>query len=215
MQDLDFSDLWELDDERQHRVREIYEEAFPPAEREPFDQLVSGAEAGDKVTVVAMEGMDPIGFAVASPLSSAGVTLVEYMAVNVRRRGMGYGTALVRNLTKTIERRKGPLRLILEVEDPDEPEISPETRRHRQRRVQFYERLGASIFPPSDYRVPAFDGQGTLPMRLMYFDARTEPGPAPTFPESARIVEAIYREGYGLSQDHPLVQMHAKRHCGG
>lgn len=210
MEALKFADLRTLDTERRGRVREIYEEAFPASEREPFEQVVQLAEQGHRIAVVATERDVPVAFAVASRLVSVGLTFVEYMAVESGRRGGGYGTAMLRHFLRVLTDRGESPRLILEVEDPEEPRITSAERLERLRRVRFYERSGAELMAVSDYRVPMFGGTGTQPMRLMYADVGTGPRRAPTAEEAERMVGALYLDGYGLPDDHPLIRARAE-----
>ncbi|MEA2218529.1 MAG: hypothetical protein QOJ35_1155, partial [Solirubrobacteraceae bacterium] len=115
-------------------VRSIYEEAFPPRQRVPFEELVDDARSGDELALIGLEEGRPIGIAFLSRLDAVGHLFLEYYAVARDLRGGGRGQALWRAVHDELG-REAPRPVVLEVEDPAEPEIEPEEAAARKRRV--------------------------------------------------------------------------------
>lgn len=182
-----------LADDRLDRVREIYEEAFPAELRVPFPDLFV-----DRVLVlVAPEGDAPIGFAVLRDLHQTSWAFLRYFAVGPR--GGGAGTTMFRLLTARLA-AEGRTRLLWDLEDPDEPGISPASVAEHARRIGFYERLGARLLPVVEYLPPHDDGHAPH-LRLMDFALAEEPEPT-----ARELVETVYRRRYGVPPDHPAVR---------
>ena len=182
-----------LADDRLDRVREIYEEAFPAELRVPFLDLFV-----DRVLVlVDPEGDAPIGFAVVRDLHQTSWAFLRYFAVGPR--GGGAGTTMFRLLTARLA-AEGRTRLLWDLEDPDEPGISPASVAEHARRIGFYERLGARLLPVVEYLPPHDDGHAPH-LRLMDVALAEEPEPT-----ARELVETVYRKRYGVPPDHPAVR---------
>lgn len=182
-----------LADDRLDRVREIYEEAFPAELRVPFPDLFV-----DRVLVlVDPEGDAPIGFAVLRDLHQTSWAFLRYFAVGPR--GGGAGTTMFRLLTARLA-AEGRTRLLWDLEDPDEPGISPASVAEHARRIGFYERLGARLLPVVEYLPPHDDGHAPH-LRLMDIALAEEPEPT-----ARELVETVYRKRYGVPPDHPAVR---------
>lgn len=182
-----------LADDRLDRVREIYEEAFPAELRVPFPDLFV-----DRVLVlVDPEGDAPIGFAVVRDLHQTSWAFLRYFAVGPR--GGGAGTTMFRLLTARLA-AEGRTRLLWDLEDPDEPGISPASVAEHARRIGFYERLGARLLPVVEYLPPHDDGHAPH-LRLMDVALAEEPEPT-----ARELVETVYRKRYGIPPDHPAVR---------
>ncbi|CAO5163140.1 Acetyltransferase [Frankia sp. AiPs1] len=184
-------------------VEEIYLEAFPSGERMPFDEILSDANNGVRVAYFALDEDTAIGFASACVLQSVQTFFLEYIAISRSQRGSGFGGELWRHICADAQLHQNVSAIVLEVEDPDEPDIDPGTAADRRRRISFYTDRGARVLPITDYRVPLLQGDGELPMLLLWTPAaRSQP---PTGDELVDLVRALYEEGYDLLPSHPLV----------
>lgn len=201
---LRFTDLSELDRAQRDRMRSIYQQAFPVGERERFDAVVTDARRGKRITLVVLDDGEPIGFAVLSRLRSVPCTFLEYYAVAEQRRGQGVGRLLWVELQRTLARLGEPAELVFEVEDPDEPGIDPDEVLTRRWRLRFYEALGAVVLPLRDFVVPHTGGTGHQRMLLMWAGGAGEP---PTDGRQYDLRRALYTEGIGLPEDHPLLDV--------
>lgn len=171
-------------------VRAIYEDAFPEALRVPFDELFV-----DRMLVL-LDDDGPAGLALVRDLAETSWAFLRYYAVG--RRGRGTGSAMWRLLTGRLA-DEGRTRLIWDVEDPDEPGLSPASVHEHRRRIAFYERLGGRLLPVREYLPPHDDGHAP---RLLLMDTPLAEEPEPGLRE---LVETIYLRRYGLPADHPVV----------
>lgn len=200
------AELHTLPDDALARVQAIYEESFPAAERVPFEEIVEATRAGKEITSDVALGDDgqPIGFAFFSSLDAAGWLFFEYFAVASDRRGAGVGQALSLATTAALRARGEHRPFAIEVEDPAAATDDAD-RTVREKRIGFWEKVGASMLPVEGYVIPQLDGDGTLAMKLMWL-----PGPdsdrVPDEAELLEVVVALYEVGYGLAPDHELVR---------
>ncbi|GAB3988244.1 GNAT family N-acetyltransferase [Nocardioides marmoraquaticus] len=174
-------------------VRDLYEDAFPPASRSDFQELLA-----DRVLVL-VDGRVPVGLAVLRDLADTGWTFLRYFAVGVRGHGLGQ-----RFWQLLRAAHPDHTRIVLDVDDPDEPGIEDAERTVRERRIVFYERLGVALTPVREYAPPHHGGP--LPMRLMVADLRAEQTEALGDRDLRAVVVAVLRHRYDLDEDTPLVQ---------
>jgi hypothetical protein len=171
----------------------IYLAAFPASLRAPFTDLL----ADDMLVLVA--GGRPAGFAVTRRLGPTGWVFLRYYAV--LERGGGVGSQMWRLLSEYWA-AAGCDRILLDVEDPDEPGTDAEEVRIRHRRIAFYDRLGARLLPVRDYR-PAQPGGHPHPLRLI--GAETGPDARPATLHD--LVLAVYQYRYDLDAGDPSVRL--------
>jgi GNAT superfamily N-acetyltransferase len=205
MNDSGSFSLRDLDDRQLDAVRSVFEEAFPPWQREPFDDLVAREKAGHATTVIVMDSGQPLALAVTSCLASVRWSYLEYFAVAVDHRDRGVGGQLWRAMGRDLVARAQPGRLVLEVEDPAGAAEDSAARRKRERRIGFYQRQGARFLPARNYAVPHLDGaDGSEPMLLLW--AAIADGALPPSPsELSTLLPAVYAAGYELPANHTLV----------
>jgi GNAT superfamily N-acetyltransferase len=184
------------------QVRAIYEEAFPPALRVPFTELV---HAGDlDQMLVALDGPAPVGLASLRLLPSASWSFLRYFAVAADRRSQGVGRQFWRLVQASIKATRWPARTVFEVEDPGEAGGDRAERLARQRRIRFWTSCGAELLPVPDYVLPDYTGCGkTEPVLLMASDPSA--GSPCSGNELRSVVLAIYTDRYGLTSSDPLV----------
>ena len=120
-------------DETLEKVEALYMEAFPAAERKPFQMLLD-RQASGQVDILAIRGEK--GFAGLAIAAMEGeLVLLDYFAMAPDQRGRGAGS---RALALIGEYYLGK-RLFLEIEEPD-PEAANQPQ--RLRRLVFYQRNG-------------------------------------------------------------------------
>ena len=152
-------------------LKRLYRAAFPPAERKPFSMILRTCRRGDG-EMLAMVGEDGSFLGLAITLLHGGLVLLDYLAVTPEARGQGIGTATL----AALRARYADRRLLLEIEDPDEPS---DNRADRLRRQAFYRRCGMVEMP---YRVWLFG----VKMRLL-----TDGEPV-SYEEYHEIFEALF-----------------------
>ncbi|MBP3301336.1 MAG: GNAT family N-acetyltransferase [Clostridia bacterium] len=131
--------------ENLENLRLLYEEAFPADEKKPFALMLQKREEGSmEFLTVEEDGGEFLGLVIM--ILHKGIALLDYFAISPEKRGGGIGSRILEELK---ERYDGK-RLLLEIEDPDEPaDNTPE----RLRRRGFYQRNGMEIM---NYKVWLF-----------------------------------------------------------
>nr|WP_042191676.1 GNAT family N-acetyltransferase [Kibdelosporangium sp. MJ126-NF4]CEL20220.1 hypothetical protein [Kibdelosporangium sp. MJ126-NF4]CTQ97445.1 hypothetical protein [Kibdelosporangium sp. MJ126-NF4] len=175
------------------RVREIYEDGFGERLRSAFDDLLA-----DRALVLTDDGA-PLGLAVLRELGPTGWVFLRYFVVGDRGRGLGA------RLWAEIRRELAEFdRIVYDVEDPGEDGIDDAERTVRERRIDFYTRLGAVLLPITGYQQPG--AHEPHPMLLMAADL-TRSQTAPLTDDDLRdTILAVYRYRYGLAAADSLVK---------
>ena len=124
---------------RTEQIRLIYESAFPPDERMPFERILQKRDDG-VMRLLSVEGEDGELLGFANITLCLDVLALNYLAILPEKQGRGYGTAVIRLLRERYPDRS----IIIDIEDDAVPSDNPE---QRIRRRAFYERLGFSAMP--------------------------------------------------------------------
>jgi len=183
-------DLWNL-----------YAESMPANEREPRDVILASVRTGDAGLTRARHAAATVGFAVTHLLKRPAAAFLVYLAVDAQHRSGGIGSRLFEHAWSTAETaaaRRGSelLGMIWEIDDPQRATDDAE-RKRRERRREFFMRLGGTPLPAA-YQQPPVNGPEPVPMLLMW---RGKPGRArPPVPE---LVRAVYFEKYGAANAIP------------
>lgn len=179
----------------------IYEESFPPSERDDTGELLAGLD-GRRRCWMAWEGGVPVGLAVVFRLEGLPVEFLEYFAVDSRLRSRGLGASMLARLRPELE---GAEAVLFEVERPQD--ATGAERAIRERRINFYLRNGATIVECApNYRAPDLaDETKTLPFTLMWLPLAAGAPPAPAGSLLRRSVVAVLTQSYGLDSADPLV----------
>lgn len=172
-------------------VERIYVGAFPEDLLAPFPDLF----ADRMLVLLADDG--PAGMALVRDLAGTSWTFLRYYAAG--RRGQGIGSVMWQQLTGLLA-QEGRTRLVWDVEDPDEPGLTPESVVEHRRRIAFYERLGARLLPVREYHPPHGDGHEP---QMLLMDTELGAGDRAGLRE---LVEAVYWLRYGTDPDHPNVR---------
>jgi ribosomal protein S18 acetylase RimI-like enzyme len=186
------------------QVKDIYLEAFPPAQRMDFEALLATAENGRRRLFTAEAEGEVAGFAVTIPLPDTSFHCLEYLAVNREQRGLGAGSTLLRAVLGDLSTRENASGLILEVESDG---VGSETEREvRRARIAFYRRNGAHMVDAVPrFLAPDLAEGGTLEMKLMWLPSGN--GPSRLSGSELRTgIRGIYTQSYGLPPDDPLVE---------
>jgi ribosomal protein S18 acetylase RimI-like enzyme len=184
----------------------VYEQSFPPSERDDTRSLMASIARGERLCFAASESGELIGLAVVLPLTTAPVALLEYLAVDAPCRNRGIGSRLLRHMSKALPGHAARLQGILLEVEPTETEDQGE-RGDRLRRIAMYERNGARVVDCAPrYRAPDLSTEGhTLRYTLMWLPLQGGPGIA----RGALLhdaVRAVLTEGYGLDPSNGLVE---------
>lgn len=146
------------------RVRAIYESNFPPVMQKPFRLIDEGVADGTIMLLAACDAGIPLGFATIARLPAAQAMYLSYFAVDSAAQNQGIGSRLFQFMAETLERATQANVLVWEVEAPERDPAAIENRR-----IRFYERLGARIAGmAATYRMPDLEPGQTIPLRLMW-----------------------------------------------
>ncbi len=157
-------------------VIELYEAAFPEAERRPLPAQQRLLREGALQLLEIREAGHFVGFIFCWALTD--FTFIEHFAIDPVKRGRGTGTKVVTLLFEKYGQ------LVLETEPPRTIDA--------QRRIRFYEALGFGAFPAL-YLQPAYRAGGApltliLMQKGMFLEEHT----------FTKVSNEIYREVYGL-----------------
>ena len=124
---------------RVEQIRMLYESAFPPDERMPFERILRKRDSG-VMRLLSVEDEDGEFLGFANVTLCLDVLALNYFAICPEKQGRGYGTAVIRLLRERYPDRS----VIIDIEDDAVASDNPE---QRMRRRTFYERLGFSAMP--------------------------------------------------------------------
>ena len=131
--------------ERIERIRALYESAFPPDERMPFERVLQKRDSGVMhLLSVESENGEFLGFA--NITLCLDVLALNYFAILPKNRGKGFGTEVIIELKKRYPHRS----IVIDIEDDG---VESDNAEQRRRRRFFYERLGFCAMP---YRLSIF-----------------------------------------------------------
>jgi GNAT superfamily N-acetyltransferase len=161
----------------------LYEAAFEPDERAPWDGLwdwlraPGGAFQATFWALTRAEGPAVIGLCLCGYFPRPNLGYLAYLAVDAAERGQGHGAWLFGQALAEIERLaraacgRPPRLAFWEVRRPEDAPDDAE-RVHRARRIGFYERLGGQTLPLAYTCPPVAAGQPPVRFTIM---ARTWP----------------------------------------
>lgn len=204
---LDLRELPAAGAEIRAQAAAIYQQSFPPDEREPLETLLAhGADRPATHYWAAVEDQTVWGIAFFSYFPRTRMSFLAYIAVRPDLRGGGFGARLYqRMLQQAAEDARvfgqTALGAALEVEKPALA-ASPAERDLRQRRIQFYQRLGAFIVDGIDFIAPPLSlGASAMPYHIL-FHPLALPG-ALNAEHLRQIVRTTLGFGYRLSPQNP------------
>ena len=125
--------------ERIEAIRSLYESAFPPDERMPFERVLQKRDAG-VMHLLSVESDDGELLGFVNITTCLDVLALNYFAILPGKRGRGYGTEVIGALKKRYPDRS----IVIDIEDD---EVECDNLEQRRRRRSFYERLGFSSMP--------------------------------------------------------------------
>ena len=204
MLDLEFRTTRFLGKDEQARFIDIYENSFPPEQRDDSEGLLRSIVSGKRICEVVYGAGELLGLAVLFRLSIRDIWFLEYFAVRSDYRGKGIGSQFLANLIERVRiQEPSTPGMVFEVEAPDG--VIDDEQRSRERRIEFYERNGAALIDCAfGYEAPNLAGEGSVRYHLMWM---------PTGVEVKRLqgqllrgcVKAILTESYGLEAEDRLV----------
>lgn len=182
---------WDLD-----KIMPRYDEAFPIEERKTKEQLRVLIENGRYRLFMAWQKAlkKTVGFAFIYEDPVVGFLWIDYIAMDERYRSNGWGTTMIQALFEKVGKKFRGAFVELEIPDHRDTMI----RENQERRIRFYERLGAV---PVDRRYHFPSNDGPYPMQLHYIPIQSRTAP------SAEYVDLAIRSVFlTIHQDAPAVE---------
>ncbi len=148
---------------------DLFELSFPPAERvlaSTFIRALSQRDPATPQTLLAASASDDslLGMAHFQAFHAQRVAYLWYLAVAPKGQGAGAGSEIYRAVVERLP--PSVAAVLIEVEQPRLARSGPE-RRLAERRIVFYQRLGARMLLGIDYLQSVGPHQPVVPMHLM------------------------------------------------
>ncbi len=169
--DLSITPITHLDDDLLLPWLDLYETAFPPAERmlvSFYLRLLKEKWAGHHLLAVQREGVF-VGLVHYVVIAEHHLAWLWMFAVTPQARNNGLGTAIYRQIVGRLPAET--VAMFLEVERPDLAPTEAE-RRLAERRIKFYRRQGAQLLAGVHYVQSVGPHQPPLPMHVMVHPLR-------------------------------------------
>jgi ribosomal protein S18 acetylase RimI-like enzyme len=167
----------------------IYTEALPASERKSVDVLARMIERPEYLFLAAVDSDAVVGFAIAIAFLDSDAALLEYLAVDAERRGMGIGQSLFRAITAWPGLCSRSL--LIEVES------------EAARTKKFYRHLGAKQIEGLAYQMPPVSSAEPPAMDMLVF-RETLPDALEKHRVRAWLAQC-YGQVYGISEDDPRI----------
>lgn len=132
-------------------------EAFPKNELKSYDTFKKLIADGQYDVLIATQD-NMVGYALVYKVESTKSLWVDFIAILPEYQSKGFGTTFIHQVADFY--KPNYQGIFLEVEIPDGID------QNKDRRIQYYTRLGAKILP-CEYALPTYEGP--FPMHLMYW----------------------------------------------
>ncbi len=143
------------------QVFAIYESSFPANERHPEQVIMDRIINKTSTLFIAQEGSVIHGFALVHDFKDTPFVLLDYLAINSKKRNSGIGSKMLSFLTERHAVKEKIM--IIEAENP----LFGDNKKERQMRMNFYLKNGASVVENINYLLPPLDGTNPTEMNLL------------------------------------------------
>ena len=144
----------------------IYSTAFPLSEQKSRDALLAMQHASFYTIYLAYNDEKIVGFCMMYHPQNEDFFLLEYMAIDETQRGIGLGSTLLKSSIDQLFQTYGIRALLIEIDSPEKSSAEQEI---REKREEFYRRLGALKIDPFDYILPSQTSELAPPMELLVY----------------------------------------------
>lgn len=184
--------------------KNLYESSFPTDERMPVEEIRQLLSKGKMLLHKTLNKQgELLCFSLVFPVTD--FVLLSYIATDSTRRSGGYGSKHMKLLLQLLKAQyPNHLGLFLEIESTREKGLDAEVQKLRNRRLDFYLRLGAKRLLKK-YFCPNLGQPGGAPRagELLWFEFGTQ---AIDDAVLARVIKEIYEQAYLLPCADALVQ---------
>jgi GNAT superfamily N-acetyltransferase len=176
---------------------QIYEESFPPNERQPLSILADRVNQSKSKLYVGLLNDEVVCMALLWDFVNMEFVLLDYMAVKKSHRNNKIGASLFKFLQEDLKKIKKYL--IIEVENY----FFGANQEQRKKRVNFYINNGAYLLKDVDYILPPLDGSSPTEMFLLlcprYHKERIDKK------DLEKLIIRLYLDLYGKDQHDVLL----------
>ena len=196
---VDFVELTEVDSPEYSQAIEIYEEAFPLAERQPVSIIRHRISSGLYKAYIGRleETKEVVVLAFLWPFKDSNFILLDYLAVKKSIRGQNVGSAYLISMIQVLKPQQKYL--LIEV---DNPKFAP-NEDEATRRIAFYQRNGARLMKDLRYLLPPAQGNEPTEMMLMIFPQYKTPQIEAYLVRN--LIIQLYREAWERGVDDPYL----------
>lgn len=163
---IEIINITDLSSKEFKAAMELYNKEFPMEERKSVAQVeILLAQKIYSLFIARHKDFEGIiGFAFVMFHSVPEFTFLDYIAIDPIFQGRGFGTLFFNTIAEL--QKPNSLGILLEIERPELAENEQE-KVIREKRQQFYLRLGCHVLKGIDYRLPNADGEA-IPMTLVF-----------------------------------------------
>jgi len=196
---VEFVELTSVDSPEYNQAIEIYEEAFPLAERQPVSVIRHRISSGLYQAYVGRleETGEVVSLAFLWPFKDSNFILLDYLAVKKSIRGQNVGSAYLASMIQVLNPQQKYL--LIEV---DNPKFAPDES-EATRRIAFYQRNGAQLMKDLRYLLPPAQGNEPTEMMLMIFPNYKTPQIEAS--QVRDLIIQLYREAWERGMDDPYL----------
>jgi len=184
--------------------KNLYETSFPADERMAVEEIRQLLGKGEMMLHKTLNGKgELVCFSLVFLVTD--FLLLSYIATDPTKRSGGYGSKHMKQLIQLLKAQyPSHLRLFLEIESTKEKGLDPEVQKTRNRRLDFYQRLGAKRMC-KNYWFANLGAKGgpTKLAELLWIELNGQPVDDQVL---QRVIREIYERAYNLPSTDPLIQ---------
>ncbi|ABB44069.1 hypothetical protein Suden_0790 [Sulfurimonas denitrificans DSM 1251] len=144
----------------------IYSLSFPHSEQKSKEELLMMLHSTNYTIFISKIETQVVGFCIIFHSEKSSFYLLEYMAIDGTKRGLGIGSKLFSHVTMQIFSKYGIKPILIEIDSPKERSDEQE---QREKREQFYKKLGCRKIDSFDYILAINNNQITPSMELLVY----------------------------------------------
>ena len=175
----------------------IYQEAFPPSERQPLSKISERLAAGKSELFVGIIDEEVICMALLWDFNNTDFTLLDYMAVSENHRNNHFGSKLFNFIVDKVKSKHKFL--LFEVENY----LFGDNREQRKKRINFYLKNGSYLLDNVPYLLPSIDK--SLPLEALLMIAPKYKSLHIKKSEIENLIKRLYLEIYEKSENDALL----------
>lgn len=173
----------------------IYSISFPLSEQKSKEELLKMLHSPCYTIFISKNNNKITGFCIIFHSLQTSFYLLEYMAVDTTQRNSGIGSKLFSYATRQIFSKNGIKPLLIEIDSSEE---KSDEQAIREKREQFYKKLGCRKINQFDYILAIKNEKTAPPMKLLVYHTKMQNVLKPQLQEW---LEDIYMLVYGCARD--------------